>query len=62
MLSQCLREFVKYGIVERKQFEEIPPRVEYSLTELGQKLHPVVHLLNEWGLEVQKANDIDFTR
>ncbi|MGI6032104.1 MAG: winged helix-turn-helix transcriptional regulator [Coriobacteriales bacterium] len=59
MLSQCLREFEKYKIVQRKRYEEIPPRVEYSLTELGRELHPAVHLLNEWGYKVQKANGID---
>lgn len=56
MLSQCLREFEKYKIVQRKQYEEIPPRVEYSLTELGKQLQPAVHLLNEWGYKVQEAN------
>lgn len=56
MLSQCLREFEQYKIVERKQYEEIPPRVEYSLTSLGQDLHPAVHLLNEWGKKVEAAN------
>lgn len=58
MLSQCLREFEKYKIVERKQYEEIPPRVEYSLTDLGRQLQPAVHLLNEWGYQVQKANGL----
>ena len=58
MLSQCLREFEKYKIVERKQYEEIPPRVEYSLTELGQQLQPAVHLLYEWGEKVQEANGL----
>ncbi|WP_455716795.1 winged helix-turn-helix transcriptional regulator [Anaerosporobacter sp.] len=61
MLAQCLREFEKYKIVERKQYEEIPPRVEYSLTELGQQLHPAVHLLSEWGHAVQEANGINCT-
>jgi DNA-binding HxlR family transcriptional regulator len=58
MLSQCLREFEKYKIVERKQYEEIPPRVEYSLTPLGQQLQPAVHLLNEWGFKVQEENGL----
>lgn len=56
MLSQCLHQFEKYKVVQRKQYEEIPPRVEYSLTELGQQLGPAVHLLNEWGKKVQSAN------
>lgn len=58
MLSQCLKEFEQYKIVERKQYEEIPPRVEYSLTPLGKELQPAVHLLNEWGYKVQEANGI----
>ncbi len=58
MLSQCLREFERYGIVQRSQYPEVPPRVEYSLTELGQELHPAVHLLNEWGSKVQEANEL----
>ena len=58
MLSQCLKEFERYGIVERTQYEEIPPRVEYSLTDLGRELHPAVHLLSEWGEKVQEANGL----
>lgn len=59
MLSQCLKEFEEYKIVERRQYNEIPPRVEYSLTELGQSLHPAVHLLNEWGKKVMEENNLD---
>ena len=56
MLAQCLREFENYKIVDRKQYDEIPPRVEYSLSELGQELHPAITLLNEWGQKVLEAN------
>lgn len=48
LLSQCLKEFEKDKIVERKQYEEIPPRAGYALAETGQELHPAVHYLNEW--------------
>ncbi len=49
MLSQSLKEMVAYGIVNRKQFMEIPPRVEYSLTESGKDLIPSLESLAKWG-------------
>ena len=55
-LAQCLKEFEQNKIVKRIQYDEIPPRVEYSLTELGQELHPAIILLNEWGQKVMDAN------
>lgn len=48
LLSQCLKEFEKDKIVERKQYEEISPRAGYALAEPGYVLHPAVHYLNEW--------------
>lgn len=49
VLVDALRELEEYGIVKRKIFPEIPPRVEYSLTRLGTTLEPIVHSLCEWG-------------
>ncbi|MFX1367031.1 MAG: winged helix-turn-helix transcriptional regulator, partial [Promethearchaeota archaeon] len=43
-----LVELVKEGIVKREAFAEIPPRVEYSLTEMGEDLKPTMHYLREW--------------
>ena len=37
------------GLLTRRAYAEVPPRVEYTLTELGQSLRPVVHALSEWG-------------
>lgn len=51
MLSNTLRELEALGIVHRKQFNEIPPRVEYSLTEKGKALLPVFFELAKWGEE-----------
>ncbi|MBQ6570665.1 MAG: helix-turn-helix transcriptional regulator [Clostridia bacterium] len=48
MLSSSLKELEADGIVVRKQYEEIPPRVEYSLTEHGRELWPVLHRLVHW--------------
>lgn len=50
-LSVQLKALVDSGLVEREQYESIPPRVEYSLTEIGEKFHPVLVALQEWGGE-----------
>ena len=49
MLTQQLREMERNGLVERKVFAQVPPKVEYSLTELGESLHPVVDAMCQWG-------------
>ena len=49
MLTQVLRELEKSGIVHRKVYEVLPPKVEYSLTEEGRKLLPVMQQMEEWG-------------
>lgn len=49
MLTLTLRELEEDGIVNRKVFEVVPPHVEYSMTELGQQLAPVMDSLRTWG-------------
>lgn len=49
MLTNTLRELESVGIVHREQFNEIPPHVEYSLTEKGRDLLPVFTELAKWG-------------
>lgn len=51
MLTNALRELESDGIILRKQFNEIPPHVEYSLTEKGADLLPIFHAITEWGLK-----------
>ncbi len=49
MLTRQLRELESDGVVERKIYAEIPPRVEYSLTFRGLTLLPIVHQMRDWG-------------
>ncbi|MBI9077905.1 MAG: helix-turn-helix transcriptional regulator [Desulfatibacillum sp.] len=51
MLTQQLRKLEKEGIVERKVYPEIPPRVEYSLTPKGWALEPVFKQIIIWGVK-----------
>ena len=48
MLTQTLRELTRHGIVSRKDFGEVPPRVEYSLTPLGRSLSALVRQIESW--------------
>lgn len=49
MLTQQLREMEQDGIVHRKVYAEVPPKVEYSLTSLGESLQPILEAMHEWG-------------
>ncbi|MBD8828581.1 helix-turn-helix transcriptional regulator [Pseudomonas sp. CFBP 13602] len=48
-LTQQLRELEIDGIIERKIFEEVPPRVEYTITSLGKSLYPILEAMADWG-------------
>lgn len=49
MLVNQLRELEEDGILERTIFPEIPPRVEYSISEYGKTLMPIISVIQEWG-------------
>ncbi|QEY26409.1 winged helix-turn-helix transcriptional regulator [Neisseria zalophi] len=51
MLTLQLRELEKDGIVHREVYPQVPPKVEYSLTELGLTLMPVIRTIYKWGEE-----------
>lgn len=50
MLSKNLSELEENKIIKRKQYFEIPPRVEYSLTPLGKEINPSLEALAKWGI------------
>jgi DNA-binding HxlR family transcriptional regulator len=49
ILTQQLRELEGDGLVHREIYKEIPPKVEYSLTEVGQSFIPVLQVIRDWG-------------
>ena len=51
MLTCTLKQLEKDHLLKRKAYAEIPPRVEYSLTDLGKSLMPIVESMIEWGQE-----------
>lgn len=54
VLTQNLRSMEEDGIVIREVFAEVPPRVEYRLSELGTTLRPVIDVLWDWGLRYKE--------
>ena len=56
VLTAQLRDLEEKGLVSRKVYAEVPPRVEYSLTELGKSLSPILDALREWGEHYQAQN------
>lgn len=56
MLTQQLRELEKDGLIIRKVYPVVPPKVEYSLSELGKTLIPVINSLKDWGLYLKSLS------
>lgn len=49
VLTNNLRQMEQSGLVRRKVYAEVPPKVEYSLTDLGKSLKPILDLMVDWG-------------
>lgn len=57
MLTQQLRELETDGVIQRKVYAEVPPRVEYRLTKYGSTLTPILHEMAQWGWNHQSASN-----
>jgi len=55
ILTKELRELEEWGLISRHAYPVIPPKVEYSLTALGNTLRPVMAAMAEWGVEHQST-------
>lgn len=53
-LSLRLSSLEKFGVIDRKVFPEVPPRVEYKLTALGKSLEPILKVMHTWGSSLAK--------
>ena len=51
MFTQTVRELEKDGLISRKIFPVVPPKVEYKLSKRGQSLEPILRSLDKWGLD-----------
>lgn len=54
VLTDSLRSMERDGIVTRTAYPEVPPRVEYALSELGKSMLPIINAMEAWGIEYKK--------
>ena len=59
MLTQQLRELESQNLIHREVFPVIPPKVEYSLTEVGQSLMPILVAMRDWGAEHMRQKNME---
>ncbi|MGE9269840.1 MAG: winged helix-turn-helix transcriptional regulator [Verrucomicrobiales bacterium] len=57
MLSQQLRELERDGLLRKTVFPEVPPRVEYTLTELGKSAFPILEMMHRWSIDKLGVGD-----
>ncbi len=57
VLTESLRQMEADGIVIRTVYAEVPPRVEYSLSELGESMRPILSSMENWGMEYKAGKD-----
>ena len=56
VLTRQLNELEAHGLIARKVFDVLPPKVEFYLTPLGLSMKPLIGALNDWGLHFEKVN------
>lgn len=57
VLTDSLRSMEEDGIINRTVYPEVPPRVEYSLSELGESMRPIIKAMEQWGLDYKRQNN-----
>ena len=55
VLTDSLRSMEDDGIITRTVYPEVPPRVEYSLSELGESMRPIIKVMEQWGITYKKS-------
>ena len=59
MLTQQLRELESQSLIHREVFAVVPPKVEYSLTELGRSLMPILVAMRDWGADYMRSKNLE---
>ena len=59
MLTQQLRELEMQNLIHREVYPVIPPKVEYSLTEMGRSLLPILVAMRDWGASYLRTHDLE---
>ena len=59
MLTQQLRELESQALIHREVFAVVPPKVEYSLTELGRSLMPILVAMRDWGADYMRSKNLE---
>ena len=60
VLTANLKDMEADGLLTRKAYPEVPPRVEYTLTEMGESLRPVLGAMFDWGMDYKRKNNLPF--
>ncbi len=58
VLTNCLKELEEDGLIVREEYEILPPKVEYYLTDIGYTLRPVIESMHKWGKEYKKLRKL----
>ena len=58
VLTNCLKELEEDGLIVREEYEGLPPKVEYYLTDIGYTLRPVIESMQKWGKEYKRLRKL----
>ena len=58
VLTNCLKELEEDGLIIREEYDELPPKVEYYLTDIGYTLRPVIDYMQKWGKEYKRLRKL----